>query len=258
MKYMKMKPSLTVVDHRYQRDLDAKRVAKMAENFLPELVGVPAVSKRPDGSYVRIDGQHRLAAAVAAGRGETPVLVEVHENLTLQQEAELFLRLNGGRKAVGAIDKYKARLEAREPFALEIQGILKKNGCRIANTGGRGVIKAVAAIEWAYHRGNLDSVIYVLRAWRDGEQDAFEGGFIRAVSAFLTAYPNADVDHLIRKLSATTTKTLLKKMNRESRELPATEGGVYVLVEIYNFGVAQRRRLLGVAHQSVAQQSMAN
>lgn len=52
MKYVKLKPSETTVDHRYQRDLDAKRAQHMADDFRPELLGVPVVSKRADGSYV--------------------------------------------------------------------------------------------------------------------------------------------------------------------------------------------------------------
>lgn len=257
MKHIKLKPSETTVDHRYQRELDAKRAHAMAENFLVDLVGVPVVSKRADGSYVRIDGQHRLAAAIAAGFADTPMLMEVFEGLSIKQEAELFLRLNGGRKAVGAIDKYKARIEACEPVACEIANTLKKNGCRIATGKGRGIISAVQAVEYAYHRGNLDQVVYVLGAWQDRHTDGFEGTFIRGVSLFLSTYPDANVDLLIKKLAAVPTKALLRKMQNEASQSTPTQGAVYVLLDLYNHKTSRARRLLGMSAQAVAQQSAA-
>lgn len=255
MKFVKLKPSDTTVDHRYQRELDAKRAEHMAEAFNPELLGVPVVSKRSDGSYVRIDGQHRLAAAVAAGRGDEPILVEVFEGLTLQQEAELFLRLNGGRKAVGSVDKYKARIEAREPVALEIHGVLKKHGCRISAGRGHGIIAAVAAIEYAYYKGNLTRVIYVLSAWMGRDTAGFEGAFVRGVSLFLSLYPDADLDLLVKKLGTASPRQLLTKMKNEARQSTPTEGSVYVLVELYNHKTARHRRVLGMAQQAVQLQA---
>lgn len=254
MKFVKLKPSDTTVDHRYQRELDAKRTERMAAQFNAELIGVPVISKRADGSYVRIDGQHRLAAAVSAGVGDVPILMEVFEGLTIQQEAELFIRLNGGRKAVVAIDKYKARIEAREPVALEIHGVLKKHGCRIATGRGRGIIAAVQAIEYAYYKGNLDRVVYVLSAWLDCDTAGFEGAFIRGVSLFLSLYPDADLDLLVKKLSTASPRQLLTKMKNEARQSTPTEGSVYVLVEIYNHKTPHGRRVLGMSQQAIRNQ----
>ena len=249
MKIVKLKPSDTTVDHRYQRELDAKRAEHMAAQFNADLMGVPVVSKRSDGSYVRIDGQHRVAAALIAGFGDVPIHMEVFEGLTIQQEAELFIRLNGGRKAIGAVDKYKARIEAREVVALEIFGVLKKHGCRIAAGRGRGIVAAVAAIESAYHKGNLHSVVYVLSAWMDLDTAGFEGAFIRGVSLFLSLYPSADLDLLVKKLRVATPRQLLTKMKNESRQSTETEGSVYVLIEIYNHKTPRDRRVLGRSQQ---------
>lgn len=251
MKFIKLKPSETTVDHRYQRELDVKRVEHMAKDFRLDLVGVPVVSKRDDGSYVRLDGQHRLAAAVVAGHGDEPILMEVVEGLSIQQEAELFLRLNGGRKAVGAIDKYKARIQAAEPVALEIHGILKKNGCRISGGRGRGIVAAVSAVEYAYYKGNLDCVIQVLSAWMNRDTAGFEMSFIRGVSLFLSLYPEADLDLLAKKLGQATPRQLLTKMKNESRQSTPTEGTVYVLIEIYNHKTPRNLRVLGMSQQAV-------
>ncbi len=258
MKFVKLKPSDTTVDHRYQRDLDANRAEYMAANFDPDVVGVPVVSKRADGGLVRIDGQHRLAAAVAAGFGDEPILMQVFDGLTIQQEADLFLRLNGNRKGVAAVEKYKARIEAREPVALEIYGVLKKHGCRIATGQGRGIIAAVAAVEHAYNKGNLDSVIYVLSAWMDRDTAGFEGAFVRGVSLFLSLYPDADLDLLVKKLGTATPRQLLTKMRNETRQSTPNEGSVYVLIEIYNHKTPRSRRVLGMSQQAVQLASRAS
>jgi hypothetical protein len=244
MKHVKLKPNETTVDHRYQRELDAKRVEAMVRSYDPNLVGVPVVSRREDGSLVRIDGQHRMAAAIAAGHGDTPHLMEVHDGLSIQDEAKLFLRLNGGRTAVGAIDKYKARLEAREPTALEMCSVLKKLGCKITRAPQKGGIMAVQSVESAYHRGNLESTMRVLVTWLDGSPEAFDGKLIRGVSEFLSAFPEAEPMHLASRLDAYSPSRLLSKIRRESQNLgSAAEVARVIFAEIYNFRTTKTRRV---------------
>ena len=101
--------------------------------------------------------------------------------------------------AVGAIDKYKARIQAHEPTALEIKQILGRHGLRIASIGARRD-HGGAGGRGAYHHGTLDKVMRVLVAWLEGESEAFEGDIIRGVSAFFVAFPDADPMHLASRL----------------------------------------------------------
>lgn len=260
MKHVKLKPSDTTVDHRYQRALDVRRVEAMARAYDPNLMGVPVISKRADGSCVRIDGQHRLATALAAGAGDVPILMEVHEDLSVQEEAELFLRLNGGRKAVGAIDKFKARLEAREPTALEIQIILKKVGCKITGSAQHKGVNAVEAVEHAYHKGNLESTMRVLVTWLDGDPKAFARELVRAVSSFLAACPDAEPLHLAARLDQYAPQKLAARLNRERQQIMASHAEVarIVLMEIYNHKTPKTRRLSWQGAQQQQPQSMAS
>ena len=102
------------VDPAYQRDFDEKRAKAMAKDLDWARFGVPVVSRRGDGKVVVIDAQHRLAAARFAGEGKRSTLCEIHSGLDKRREAELFLKLNGGRKAIRVFDRYKARMVARE------------------------------------------------------------------------------------------------------------------------------------------------
>jgi hypothetical protein len=246
MKHIKIKPCDTTVDHRYQRELDARRVEAMTKRFSPSLMGVPVVARREDGSLVRIDGQHRCAAAISAGHGDVPVMMEVYEGLTLQQEAELFLQLNGGRTAVGAVDKYKARLEAREPVALEIQGLLKKHGLRVGKVPARNCVLAIQAVERAFHRGTLDSTLFVLCGWCEGDAAAFDGLFVRAVSLFLSYYPDVDPRHLVSRLEQVAPSRLETRLRREAQSGSSEDAARLVLTDIYNHRTPVARRVRAI------------
>lgn len=258
--FVKIKPSDTTVDHRYQRDFDQRRVDAMTRAYNPNLIGVPVVSKREDGSCVRIDGQHRLATCIAAGHGDVPLLMEVHEGLSLQEEAELFLRLNGGRTAVGAIDKFKAKLVAREPIALEIFAILKRLGCKITRSPSRGGVMAVNAVEAAHRHGNLEPTMRSLVTWLDGDTEAFHGDIIRAVSAFLVACPEADPLHLAARLADQSPERLRTRLKRETQQLPGfrEDAARLVLTEIYNRNTKQARRVQWHPGSAVAPKAKAS
>lgn len=248
MKHLKLKASDTIVDHRYQRELDVKRVESIARKWDWSLLGVPVVSKRSDGSHIRLDGQHRLAACIAAGHGDVSVMMQVHEGLSVQEEAALFLQLNGemggSRKAVGKIDRFKARIVAKEPTALEIQGILHASGCKVARSQQRGGIMAVEAVERAYHKGNLALVLSALVGWLDGEPESLDGAFIDAVSLFMAAHPDADPAHLSARLQTHAPQKLKNRLRRERQQATSkSDAARMVLGEIYNFRTPKPKRV---------------
>ena len=245
VRFAKIKPSETFIDYRYQRELDQRRVKAMTEAYDPHRVGVPVVSKRTDGTSAVADGQHRLAAATAAGHADVPLLMEIHEGLTLAQEAGLFLQLNGGRTAVGAIDKYKARLEHQEPVAMEIRDILHRQKCKIVRGRQRYGVSAVEAVEYAYHKGNLEKVMCVLVKWLDGDPEAFDNLLIRSVSMFLAQLPDASPLYLAEKLDSYAPSKVKAKLNREAQQVSNSrwDASRYVLIEIYNYRTAKPKRV---------------
>jgi hypothetical protein len=96
---------LLFADPTYQRDLDTRRAVEMAGTFDRRLLGVLDVSRRDDGRYAILDGQHRHATVVAV----TPlahVVCNVYEGLTVEDEARLFHELNQKRKALSWWDTW--------------------------------------------------------------------------------------------------------------------------------------------------------
>ena len=120
------------IDEGYQRLITgkaSKRLIKgIAENFDWRLLSPLTVSDR-DGSYgdpglFVIDGQHRQAAAIL--RGDIPTLPCIISRFeSYEAEALAFVNINSARRQVTALDRYHARVAAREPEALAIKEVVE-------------------------------------------------------------------------------------------------------------------------------------
>lgn len=257
-KYEMVKPDDTVVDHAYQREQDEARVERMAKMFRADLIGVPVLHRRRDGSMVRIDGQHRLAAAILAGFGDVPVMCEIHEGLSLDEEARLFLNLNGHRSAVRAIDKFQAKTVARDETALAIVATLASLKLQVKKNRSKNSVCAIQAIEKAHRNGNLLQTMQALKVWCDGDPDAFDRQIVSAMSFFFKVFSEVkplDIGDKLRPHAPS------KVVMRIKRAIDAGDGnteyaGAGVLREIYNERRAMKSRLppLHVALESLRQE----
>lgn len=135
---------LLTTDPEIQRPLDEMRVQRIAECFRWEAFGIPVVSRRSDLTEIILDGQHRVAAARAAGFGNTGIKVLVYTGLTRQQEAEIFRLLNN-TKALTALDKFLVALVEREPTAVEMNRLIEAYGMKVVRSGDRAFKAVVAA-----------------------------------------------------------------------------------------------------------------
>jgi hypothetical protein len=237
-----------LIDPAYQRELDEPRVDAMAKKFDESRIGVPVVSLRKDGKFYVLDGQHRSESARRAGLGDLKIMCEVHNGLSQAEEAELFLKLNNGRKTVQAFDKYRARMTANDPVAVEFTRIVNSLGLRIGQGQGKNTINAVLAIESAHRRNrNLELTLSVLKRWGGGGQDFFEGALLKDMSCFLADYSECDVQWLVDKLARvdvgrTTVKIKALHDSIKNRRLAANS----VFCEIYNHRRGKKDLLLAV------------
>lgn len=202
--YVKLSAKEISIDSRYQRSLDESRVDAMAKNLDESRLGVPVLSLRKDGSYVVLDAQHRLEALRRAGLDGLKILCEVHNGLSLDEEAALFLKLNNGRKAVRVFDKYRARLIAKEHAAVEFTRVVESLGLKIGAAPGKNTVCAIQSVESVHRRhGNLLDTLSILKRWGQGEAAVFDGDLIKDVSRFLVDYEAQDVNSndLVAKLA---------------------------------------------------------
>jgi hypothetical protein len=141
--------SVLIVDADVQRRLDLRRVARMVADFQPQALGTITVSRRDDGSYHIIDGQHRVMAAREA-RGESfSISARVFEGLSIRDEAGLFRLLNETAKPT-AFDGFRVRVVEGEHVAVHVTDMLKRHGFGLSRGVQDGAFSAVTAAERVY------------------------------------------------------------------------------------------------------------
>lgn len=165
-----------MTDHQVQRQLNEKRVEEMAADFRPDSMGLVTASRRMDGRLYLLDGQHRVAAARMA-RYDDPIACRVFHDLTVEEEAGLFLTLNHTR-AVSSIERFKVRVTLGDRAAININNILRAYGLHVgfAASSEKNSISAIQTLEKVYRGAGV---------WDDGEYSDLVD---RVISSVYLAY----------------------------------------------------------------------
>lgn len=129
----------------YQRDLSETKVTELTKLFMFAAFGVLTVVQRACGMFVVADGQHRLYAALR--RSDVRLIpCIVFKVSSLEEEAQIFLAINTGRRALTAIEKLKAEEISKDPVSELVVKEIEKNGLEIKKAVSHaGQIKCVAA-----------------------------------------------------------------------------------------------------------------
>lgn len=171
-----------------------------------------AVARRPDGSLMVVDGQHRLEAARL--RRDVPHLPCVITSYPNQgDEAAAFVALNQQRRPLSKIDLFKAALAAEDDQAVAIARVITEAGLTLAGhtnyTAWKpGNIANISGIQSAWAAHGEPVVLPALRALRlafEGQILRYGGtifpGIVGLLVADLSARRGADFDRLVRALS---------------------------------------------------------
>ncbi|MGZ4659668.1 MAG: DUF6551 family protein [Arthrobacter sp.] len=210
------------IDLKVQRQLNEARADAMSEDFQPHALGLITASKRADGHIYVLDGGHRTSAARKANY-EGLIACRLFENLTLQEEAALFLTLNSSR-SVQAIDRFKVRITEGEPVAVGINKVLKAYGLHVdwANNESLGVISAIGALESVYAGAGVrepgqypelvDKVIRTLsKAYGDkADRSTYSKIMLEGLGIFIATFGSRiDYDRLVYVLQGTTPRQIV-------------------------------------------------
>jgi hypothetical protein len=183
------------VDRRVQRDdLNQRKVEAIEHGFNEDALGVIIVSARKDRGLYIIDGWHRTEATKRKDPAYE-LTCHVFEDLTLVQEAEMFLDYNFSDKP-SLLEKYKVRLAAEDPDSLLIEQMTTTRGWKVDPNPAPGHIQAIGAlyrinelskrIEAEPHL--LDATLMVLtRAWgnnREAAQAVILEGLARVIARY--------------------------------------------------------------------------
>lgn len=182
------------IDPRVQRDhRNEATLNKIRENFQAAALQTLQVSERKNGTYVVLDGWHRLTVVLELLGKDYVLPCQVHTGLNLEQEAALFLEFNN-QKAANRLDLHGVRLIQKDPVATALEEAAKDNGWVIGL--GQGKIMGVAALETVYYRGEnfidgfgqtllYNTLMVITGAWGHDQPRAVDAAIIKAVGEFL-------------------------------------------------------------------------
>lgn len=188
------------VNPQAQRELNKARVDRLAADFDLEQIGTPTVNWR-DGHYYIIDGQHRIAALKEIGWGDQQIQCQTYENLSSEEEAETFLRLND-TLAVDAMSKFRNGVHAGRPVECDIDRVVRAQGLVISRDKIGGAIGAVGTVRRLYDRSGPATLGRTLRIIRDAYGDpGFEAAVIDGIGLLCQRH-NGSLDDVtvIKKL----------------------------------------------------------
>lgn len=179
-----------------QRDLNPARVDKILANLDLEQIGTPTVSSR-DGVFYIIDGQHRTEALRVYFEDDPSIKVQcwAYYNLTQEQEAEKFLKLND-TLTVNAFSKFRVGVAAGRGVEVDIDRIVRANGSVVSRDEIPGAIGAVAALRKIYLTAGGSTLGRTIRVIRDAYGDpGFDAYALQGVALVLDRYGD-EVDDL--------------------------------------------------------------
>lgn len=219
------------VDPSYQRQLNPVLVSKIVNHFNPLLVNPIKVSRRSDGRYFVIDGQHTLNALREKNRGKDLMVeckvyqfVGVDDTERRKIEAGLFAEQNGASRTVGTNDKFRARYVAGDKEIVDFWQVTSLTGVRMDFYGHGGANKIVCCAEAYKAYKKLASKDYVemlqniSAAW-GGERDSFRAEIIGGMTLlYLTYGRRIESKTLIRQLSKVSPLVIIRnaKLSNES------------------------------------------
>jgi hypothetical protein len=135
------------LDLSYQRSLNERVVARIANNWNWAAAGALLISMRADGAgYFIFDGGHRWSAAKLLGEiTELPCLV--FEMASISAEAVAFLSVNTERKTIGPLASHKAELLTGSPRALLVDELAREAGRTVGAPSDKTHLSCVSAIQ---------------------------------------------------------------------------------------------------------------
>jgi hypothetical protein len=189
------------VDPEVQRSLNKHRVGLMVPEFDANAIGVLTTSYRSARRIHVVDGQHRYRLMEAVKYSGTFMTMEYHD-LTLQDEAALFRKLNTTRKP-SRVDHFLVACIEQDPAVLHMRDILDGNGWQISPYGGEGRLTAVAALErvYALDADAMKRTMHVItHAW--GHQgDAVQASLLLGIGRVMFRHgAEMDLDDLVVRL----------------------------------------------------------
>ena len=246
-RYMQLPISVLNFDMVYQRKTSKGKVNEIARKFDSGVVGALIISKRENGYYV-VDGQHRILAMELNHVKNAMCLV--HEGLTLEQEAELYIKCNNSRKAPSATDNFRAKIISGDPVSKDILKICEEIGYKLLIDKNANIqaaagfkITSVSGLITVYKTYGADIFRETLNLYKQMEVTKPTGSEIHALSLFIKRYGNEfSRKDMVYKLNKVSQVEIMAKA-RNMKELlggHTTTNIARIMLGIYNNGKVKK------------------
>ena len=236
------------VDSRAQRPFDAKWAQKIAADFDPDKLGLPAIVAVAEDRFAVIDGQHRCEATRIAMGENQQIECEVIRGIDIARAAELYRGRNTIRRPQ-TIDYFLAGVTAKDPECVAIIKILEDLGIKVMRGGANdNIIVAVASLQKLYRMGTVphpgrflkETLMLAIEVW-GRKAETWNGDLLIGLGLILARHGGEiDMGALEKKLRGFTGGAL-GVLGRARSWREATGGSVSqcvsrVIVAAYNTG----------------------
>ena len=161
-----VKASDILIPEEYQRIFDQARAEGIAMRFKWSRFQAPHINRRPDGTLVAVDGQHRIWAAQRCFGADVMIPVNLTTVETTVEEASDFDAENTERRTLNYNAAFRARIHARDADSLQVLLLLKEVGMRPLwpgeNRGTEATVTACRTVEYMIKQGGASSARAVL------------------------------------------------------------------------------------------------
>lgn len=247
-----------IVDESYQRDTQSRRsrslIDKMAREFSWRRFQPLIVTRRPDGRFAIIDGQHKREAAILVGLDELPCMVVPSEDVA--EEAEAFVSVNGDRVAVTSLQVHWSKVVARDPKAMRIKAVCDEAGVTISRypLDNRSIppktTMALGAIEQIINRYGdavaVDALTIMAEAFPE-KRGQLRAGAIKGLAMFFAQAGDTEIDWA--RLRSVLAGHDMSEVEMAARAYRQHFGGTAeaavraAIIKMYNRGLGEARRL---------------
>ena len=242
-----VKVSDLLIDYSYQRNPNPAKVAKIAKNFNYDALGVIIVSIRESGEMFILDGGHRIAAMNLLGKNAENVNALVYFDLTIEQEAKLFVSLNEERTKPKKIDLHIASSTSGNSDSIAIDNVLSANGLQLGDKPGYGIIRAVGTVQKIHEKIGSEKFGAVLRVLIEANSNHSKHLCAEYLSATATIMMQYKVD--FNKLSVAINKlgdpvVAIAKANglaTSSNAFAKTQSLCSMIIDNYNYKLTKNR-----------------
>ncbi|MER9912668.1 hypothetical protein NKJ71_18765 [Mesorhizobium sp. M0050] len=198
------------VDRNYQREIKPLLVEKILTKFTWRKFGAIVLTRKAEGRFAVVEGQHRWkAACLHPAVDAVPAVIVTHDDTA--SEADSFLAINRDRMAVTSVEQYWAGVTAGDDAAMAISKVLQAAGCDVVPVQGHyrpNLTNSISALDRClkrYGHGSTRRALLVIReAWPD-DAKALRGTLITALARIIRAnektVSDADLAAVIRRES---------------------------------------------------------